>query len=417
MKSLDEVNQVLKNYIPKDGLSKKVYTLDRMRKLMITLGNPQEQYQIIHVAGTSGKTSTCYYATALLKAAGLKVGLTISPHINSINERVQINLEPLPEEIFAKKFEVFMDKIRSSKLEPTYFEIMIAFAYWYFAEAKVDCAVIETGMGGLLDGTNVVINPSKICVLSRIGLDHTQILGSTIKEIAHQKAGIIQPGNTVIYIDQASEATNVFRGSAREQSATIHRVAPDHNNAITSKLPDFQKDNWLLAYSTVKHLLTRVDLPMPDGDGLSKTTKTLIPGRMEIIEKNDKTIILDSAHNQQKTQSLNKAIMSKFGNQKFLVLLALTQKPHQEVVSIVKEIIPLASYIIITKPSDAQDFPKKPQDAKSIADICKNLGYENYEISESLSQAIDDIAKRTEKQILITGSIYLVSKARQALLS
>jgi len=197
-------------------------SLDYIRSLLDYLGNPQERLRIIHIAGTSGKTSTAYYAAALLTAAGKKAGLTVSPHVDLLNERVQINMTPLPEALFVREMNEFMACVEQGGFTPTYFELLYAFAFWEFARQQVEYAVIETGVGGLLDNTNVVTRSDKVCVLTDIGFDHTSLLGTTLPEIARQKAGIIQLHNAVFCWRQSAEVLAVFRAVTRQKQADLH---------------------------------------------------------------------------------------------------------------------------------------------------------------------------------------------------
>jgi dihydrofolate synthase/folylpolyglutamate synthase len=253
--TLAEAEKVLAQYIP---LSRKVtgkdITLARMGPLMNLLGNPQHKLTIIHIAGTSGKTSTTYYISALLIASGKKVGTTISPYIDTITERFQINLSPLEESEFALYLSTFLDIIDKAQLKPTYFELLIAFAYWYFVQVGVDYAVIETGLGGLQDSTNIADNPNKICVITDIGYDHMEILGHTIQEIAKQKAGIIHPHNVALMYHQSDAVIGEFQDWCGNVGAELHFhnqeeleerfIAP----TVLGGLPLFQRRNFLLAF-------------------------------------------------------------------------------------------------------------------------------------------------------------------------
>ena len=190
LRSFNDIDTVLKDFIPPMRSFRSVYTLDTMRALMLALGNPQNSYKTIHVAGTSGKTSTSYYIAALLGQTGKKIGLSVSPHVDNVNERVQIDLVPLDEHEYCQQFSTFLQIINKLRIKPTYFELLIAFAFWQFAQEKVDYAVIEVGLGGLLDGTNVIERSDKVCVIADIGLDHVAVLGNSLAGIAAQKAGI-----------------------------------------------------------------------------------------------------------------------------------------------------------------------------------------------------------------------------------
>ena len=178
--TLAEANLALRPFY---DYSRTAYTLDVMKALMEHLGNPQNQLRVLHVAGTSGKTSTAYYCAALLKEAGKKVGLSVSPHVDTVNERLQINGQPMPEAEFCKVLSEFLDVVAESGIKPSYFELLVAMTYWEFARQKVDYAVIEVGLGGLRDGTNVIERADKVCLITDIGLDHTEILGHTLTKI------------------------------------------------------------------------------------------------------------------------------------------------------------------------------------------------------------------------------------------
>ena len=199
--------------------------LERMRTLAEVLGNPQEKYQVIHIAGTSGKGSTAAMISTMLTSHGFKIGLQVSPHLLDIRERVQINNELLSKE----KFVTYLNEIaphvekvsRGDCGQVTYFEILVALAYYAFWKEEVVYAVMETGMGGLYDGTNIIQNPEKLAVITRIGHDHTSILGKTLPEITQQKAGIIHQGNMVITVDQPESMLNVIKKAVEKQHSLL----------------------------------------------------------------------------------------------------------------------------------------------------------------------------------------------------
>ncbi len=199
--------------------------LKRAKYLLQLIGNPQEKLRVIHVAGTSGKGSVCFYISRLLQASGFKVGLHISPHLVNVRERCQINNKLIDEKTFYQslnKIVPYVDQVTQSKYgKPTYFEILVALVFSIFSQQKVDYAVIETGLGGLLDGTNVVSRKDKLCVLTKIGFDHMAILGNTLTQIARQKAGIIQKNNPVISIDQQTSVKKVIEKKARTTSSQL----------------------------------------------------------------------------------------------------------------------------------------------------------------------------------------------------
>ena len=227
-----KIIEYLKTFIPKEKAQKFVgnWGLDRAKRLLHYLDNPQEKIKVIHIAGTSGKGSTAFLMANILKSQNQKVGLHISPYLLDLKEVFQINLEFVEEEILVQSFTIFRQAIlklqKNDKQNPTFYEILASFSYFLFWQQKVDFAVIEVGLGGLFDCTNTVSNPNKICGLNLIGFDHQKILGNSITEIATQKAGIIQTKNLVFAIQQKyPQATEIFIKTAQQKQAKIHFIS------------------------------------------------------------------------------------------------------------------------------------------------------------------------------------------------
>jgi len=413
--NFDEVHVALRPFMVQENM-KGSYKLNRIKALTKTLGNPQDKLKVVHVAGTSGKTSTSYYIVALLQATGAKVGLTVSPHIDEVNERVQINLDPLPEAEFCQKLSEFLQIVEKTKIKPTYFELLVAFAYWYFALTNVDYAVIEVGLGGLLDGTNIVNNKNKVCVITDISLDHTDILGNTLKKIATQKAGIITPGNQIFTYQQPAEAMAVINKTATEQHANlaiVNETSQDLN--WNENLPYFQKRNWWLAKNAVDFIIERDKLvPLKQGQ-LKQTQRIVIPARMETIKKNGKTVILDGAHNTQKMQALAKAIKEKYAGQPVAVLLAVKKGHDFAQRADLEPLVSLASHIITTAFKTDADLPFESVDPKVLANHCQKLGAKSVEVINDPKAAYKALIKRPEKILLITGSFYFMNHIRPLL--
>jgi dihydrofolate synthase/folylpolyglutamate synthase len=333
IKDFAEAEKALARFIPPAGSQRIKYDLDRMRALMECLGNPQNDIRIIHVAGTSGKTSTCYYLSALLQAAGQKVGLTISPYVESVNERLQIDLEPLPKDQFVAALNEFLPLVETTGLEITYFEVLIALAYWYFARTGVDYAVVEVGLGGLLDGTNVISREDKVCIITDIGLDHTEILGDTLGQIAAQKAGIITSHNQVFMYEQGDEVMDVVGAACSTNEAILNIVSTKQSSALPQGMPQFQKRNWTLAKAAVDHVCKRDILPEPPDGRLAETMRLQVPARMEKFTVDATEVILDGAHNPQKLSALLSSLGARYPGRKFVFLLALLQSPQQKLAS------------------------------------------------------------------------------------
>ncbi len=410
--NLKQANAVLAAFVPR-ARDTGAYTLGRMRQLMNCLDNPQNKLRVIHVAGTSGKTSTCYYISALLGAAGLKTGLTVSPHVTNVNERVQVNTKPLAESKFCSELTEFLKLVEKSGLQPSYFEVLVAFAYWEFYRQKVDYAVIEVGLGGLLDGTNVVERADKVCVITDIGLDHINVLGDTLEEIAFQKAGIIQPGNETFCNRQASKIIDVFRERARQQKARLHVISAGQAAEGLAFLPLFQQRNFNLA-RTVSDFVLRRDGHKPlSSTATLKAAQTIIPARMETFNIGKKTVILDGAHNAQKLAALKESIKARFPNQKIIALVSFVDGRGFRIESSLKELAQLTDTLIITSFQRAkQDLPYGPVQPELLAQQALGYGFKKIETIDDPLEAYHKLLACQEPILLITGSFYLVDDLR-----
>ncbi len=412
IKTFAEAEATLASYVP---LSKQItgknLTLARMKPLMEVVGDPQQRLKVIHVAGTSGKTSTSYYIAALLSAAGLAAGLTVSPHVDSVTERLQFNGKPITEAEFTNALDGFISLINKFRIEPTYFELLVGLAYWYFNHKQTDYVVAETGLGGLQDATNVAQRQDKVCVITDIGFDHMHILGHTIPEIAQQKAGIIHPGNQVFMYEQSHEVMEVFKAVCEEKGAVLNILQEAHLRATApvglGKLPAFQQRNWLLARAIFSYVQQRDGLGMPE---LEPTMHITIPGRMEKIRVGDKAIILDGAHNEQKIQAFVSSFSQQYPGSKVPVLLSLRQgKEFNSVLPLLK---PITSKLIITEFSAAQDLPANAINAEELARVAQKLG-----LREVIAQPDQELAYQlllTEPGALavVVGSFYLLGQLR-----
>jgi dihydrofolate synthase/folylpolyglutamate synthase len=388
------------------------YSLGTMRQLMGHLGNPQETLKVVHIAGTSGKTSTAYFVRGLLEATGAKTGLTVSPHITSINERLQINGVPMEASLYIAYANEFLDLVDQTPLTPTYFELLVAMAYWVFAKEKVDYAVIETGLGGLLDGTNVVSRTDKVCVITDIGLDHTEILGETLPEIAAQKAGIIQHGNHVFMRQQPEEILNVMERTAKAKQATLTIVAQGQTPTV---LPVLQRHNWALALAAVQYVQARDGLSTLTREQQEKVALRSPPGRWEVYRHNGKTIILDGAHNPQKIQALCDSLRVEHFTSA-AVLMNLVLAPEPKIVQSLEVMRALTTHLIIPEFSVGQDLAGRTSlPAATFAQFAKTAGIPEIEIEPDITRALHLLLARPEKTLLITGSLYLVSLVRNDL--
>jgi len=409
--SFTEVHVYLNGLMSETKSRRHAYTLERMLLLMEYLGNPQNSYKTIHVAGTSGKTSTSYYLSALLGAAGARVGLSVSPHIDEINERVQINNKLLSEKRFCSSFSKFVSVVEKSGIKPTYFEMVVAFAFWEFARQKVDYAVVEVGLGGLLDGTNVMSRADKICVITDIGYDHTSTLGKSLEAIAAQKAGIIKPHNPVFAYDQDEDVMAVVREVSSQQQADFHEVWPLKSGELPTNLPLFQRRNWYLAVKVFEHVAKRDDLPALTEEDMSYTTLVRIPARMEVIKYKDKTIILDGAHNPQKLTALAKSVKHAYPKQEVACLVSFIRTKQLKVNENLRAILPLCSHMIVTE-FVIKDTEKFSTNALKIVEKAEELGFEGWEMIADPAKAFSALLKRKEPVLLVTGSFFFLHDLR-----
>lgn len=287
--------------------------LDLMRGLAARLGHPQERLRFIHLAGTNGKGSTAAFCESCLRAGGARVGLYTSPHLVSIRERIQVDRVPISEDDFARGMEVI---IAVAEGEPTFFELMTALALWHFAREKVDWVVWETGLGGRLDATNIV--RPEVSVITNIGLDHTQYLGTTLGEIAREKAGIIKPGVPVVSGIAEGEAAGIIAGESRRLDAPLHLVREeiaaqnlglrdgrqmarfDGRDYVLGPIGGHQVANAACALAALRQLAAPLS-PDAIARGLEATSWA---GRFQIVAETPLTV-LDGAHN---TEAMAKLI-------------------------------------------------------------------------------------------------------------
>lgn len=416
MRNLSDIEAKLAEYVPLvREVTGKDITLDRMLPLMAAVGNPESKLRVIHVAGTSGKTSTTYYIAALLIAAGKKVGLTVSPHIDSVAERVQIDLEPLGEVEFSQALTEFLSIINEAQVKPTYFELLVAFAYWYFDKAGVDYAVIETGMGGLHDGTNVAERKDKVCVITDIGFDHMNVLGNTLQEIAAQKAGIIHLHNQTFMYRQSEEIVQVIKRQCLEKSALLEVFNDQETSEFRDEstyrlLPDFQKRNWGLAYEVFKYIKKRDSLNGLSANQLVDTMYTAVPGRMDTVAVSDKTIIMDGAHNGQKMEAFVKSFQTRYVNQKAAVVLGLKQDKHFG--EVLETLQPITSTLILTSFETSQDLPAVGIETSVLEVAARETGFTDIINEPDFRKAYKLLESCHDELAIITGSFYLIGQMR-----
>jgi dihydrofolate synthase/folylpolyglutamate synthase len=306
------------------------FGIDRMRRFAIELGSPERTRPVIHVAGTNGKGSVSAMLEAILRASGRRVGLYTSPHLVRLGERVQVDRQPLTESeiiTFVAELQPVADRVAAvdPTERPSFFEFMTAMAFLQFARRNCDAAVVEVGLGGRLDATNIV-DPA-ISVITSIGLDHTEMLGETIELIAAEKAGIIKPARPVVMGRVPQAAEQVIRARAQELGASLVSVREEFGEDLagypkTNLVGDYQRWNAATALLTAKTL---------GWSGLSQHALEALqhvdwPGRWQRLELANQTVILDASHNPEGVETLEKnlaALRAETGRAPVMVVGAL----------------------------------------------------------------------------------------------
>jgi len=461
--NLKQFEKFLKSRIPsREALFVGDLGLKRAKYLMRLLGNPQNKIRVIHVAGTSGKGSTVHLLSHLLQSQGFSVGMSISPHMFDIRERFQINNKLTDEKIVLKYFNQILPKIlQMEKCKfgmPTFFEINIALAYYIFAQEKLDYAVMETGLGGTLDATNTVSSKNKICIITKIGLDHTEILGNTLTKIADQKAGIIQKNNIVISTQQAASVRAAVSKKCQQKNARLYFVNKKNYSIISStpretifnfnyschpelvsgskkassapiEIPKrVRKDNTLSLKNIHLGLIgvhqaencsaalcclviasERDDFNINEKALRQSLENISIAGRCEIKKIARQTVIIDGAHNPQKMKSFAENLSAIFPQQKFSFILAF--KKGKDFQKMLNQIIPLADKILLTHFSTKNmDNHWSSIDNEEIATFLKSQKFKNFEIINNKHSDILQNVRMSKKPVVITGSLYLVGK-------
>jgi dihydrofolate synthase/folylpolyglutamate synthase len=405
--SITDIEKYLERYIPSkltrfpgdEGII-------RTKEFLRLLGSPQNKLKIIHVAGTSGKGSTSYMISSLLIAHGFKVGLHLSPHLLDIRERTEINNAFIDEKTYMRYFEEIIPALEQLKKSNfgtiTYFEVMVGFVYYVFCKEKVDYAVIEVGLGGKYDGTNVIDRKDKLSVVTRIGLDHTKVLGTTLSQIAYHKAMICADGGELITIPQVQTTMKMIKKVVNEKNGHLS-IAKIKNIEVGLK-GKYQKENASLAVAAVTHLAKR------DGfvfDAPSSTLKSLrFKGRFDVVENNKRKIILDGAHNPQKIKAFLRGVQKEFPHKKFTFVIAF--KHGKEYIKMLTYIIPLAQKIIITTIfSDNPDLGHLTTSAQEIQQVLQKYRFTATKTVKTKNE-LKKVINICDEDIICTGSLYLV---------
>jgi len=414
-------------------------TLDRVRELAARLGDPQNRFKTLHVAGTKGKGSTCAFAESILSAAGLKVGLYTSPHLQDVRERIRIGARMIPERDFARLLDAAMPALEQMRKppkgerRPTYFEILTHLAFAWFAEENVDVAVVEVGLGGRLDATNIVAPLA--CGITNISFDHQAILGDTIDLIAREKAGIIKPKIPVVVGPQSREALvaieevakslgapcelagrewefgrRLVENGSRRDFPGAYAILPGNvrREAELALRGAYQVDNWALAVRLADLYFMSRGERVPDSAVRAGSKNVSWPGRLEEIAPR---VFLDGAHNDHSLNAVIGELRALFGAAPLTVIFACAKdKNSQAMLKVLAESD--VAQVIFT-----QSESTRARDPNELAAEWRAATSRNAVIIPACGPALVEARRnaKAEGVVLATGSLYLVGAIKDVI--
>ncbi|GLY77689.1 bifunctional folylpolyglutamate synthase/dihydrofolate synthase [Actinoallomurus iriomotensis] len=419
-------------------------SLDRIRDLVDILGSPQRAYPVIHVTGTNGKSSTARMIDALLRERGLRVGLYTSPELHTMRERISVDGEPVTEERFAELYDDVLPYAEmvdaKHDVKVSFFEMLTAMAFAAFADAPVDVAVVEVGMGGAWDATNVA--DGSVAVVTPIGLDHTEYLGDTIEAIAGEKAGIIKPEAVAVLAQQPVEAAEVLLRRATEVGATVAREGIEfgvlqrelavggqrvrlqgllgtYDEVFLPLFGDYQASNAACALAAVEAFARGRATAEPGGE--DRLDADLVraafagapaPGRLEVV-RTGPTVLVDATHNPAGMAATVAAITEEFGFTRLIGILAVMA--DKDVMGVLEELEPIIDELIVSRNSSPRSMP-----AHELAVVARDVfGEDRVHLVARLDDAIDQAIGLADQSgefagagVLITGSVATAGDAR-----
>ncbi len=437
--SYAEVEQALLSRWPESRLEP---SLDRIEALTDLLGDPQHAYPVIHLTGTNGKTSTSRMIDTLLRAAGLRTGRFTSPHVESMTERISVDGDPLPEDDFVRSYreiEPYLHLVeRDSEHPVSFFESVVGMAFSAFTDAPVDVAVVEVGMGGSWDATNVA--DGAVAVITPISVDHARYLGERPADIAVEKAGIIKPGAIVVSAVQEPEVAQVIADRAAEVGATVlwegidfgveHQVPAvgglmarlrglrgEYDEVFLPVYGEHQAHNAVLALAAVEAFVG--EDPLQAALVREAFGQVTSPGRLEVIRRSP-TIVLDAAHNPHGAAAVAEALQESFTFSPLIgVVGVMADKDYEGLLAAFE---PVFAQIVCTRPSTARALA-----AEELGEVAEGIyGVDRVHVVPRLEDAIDRAATLAEHGgtygeaigsggVLVTGSVVTVGDARRML--
>lgn len=407
------------------------FDLDRMRALLKKLGNPQDSFRSVHVAGTKGKGSTCAMISSMLRASGYKTAFYSSPHLVDVRERMCINGDTISQADFVRLVRLIEPVVKRMKPTPTYFDVLTAIAFKWFAEQKVEIAVVETGLGGRLDSTNVL--KPEVTAITSISKDHMAQLGPTLGKIAEEKAGIFKAGVPAISVQQNPEVEAVLRRVAEKVGAPYDvtgvsiefsyrfessRMLGPHNRVCLTTpnskfehlavplLGEHQAINCGLALAVIDRLKSR-GFPISDARAMEGLAKTTLAGRMEMLSQTPR-VVVDGAHNAASVDAMMRAIGQHIPYDSMVVIFGCCG--DKDVSGMLERITSGADKVIFTKVDSIRSA-----DPNELAQRYTELYGKMAQVAPTLGHALGIAYRAVTKEdlICVTGSFYLVGEAKK----
>ncbi len=411
---IEKVTQELYDY----GMYAEKIGLENIRKICQDLGNPQDKLKTIHIAGTNGKGSTSTTVETILLEAGYKVGKYTSPHILKLNERIALNGKDISDEDIIKYYYIVKEVVKKHNIRPSYFEVMTAMMYKYFVDNGVEYLVLETGLGGRLDSTN--LSNAIISVITNVSKDHCEFLGDTIEEIAKEKLGIVKPGSTLIIGRKIDALVNnaemnnpkkivyvedIYRDAKYKLNFENFSTEVDINGNIFefSLFGEYQYSNFLTAYAVLK------ELGISDEIIKSGCKKVKWQCRFEVL-KREKIVILDGAHNIDGVEKLKITLSKAFKPEEVTIITSILKDKDRE--NMAKLLEESSHDIILTSLSENQRGTTGEELLKFF-----NGKQGSVSVEEDITKAYAKAISGKSKVILICGSFYLLSKFKEVILN
>jgi dihydrofolate synthase/folylpolyglutamate synthase len=413
-------------------------SLDRVNRLLDRLGRPDRAYRSIHIAGTKGKGSTAAMIESCLRAAGYRTGLYTSPHLHTFRERMRVDNEYVSRAMFAQLVDELEPHVTAVE-GVTWFEVVTALAFMFFARSQIDVAVLEVGLGGRFDATNVVT--PLVSVITALSMDHMNLLGNTIEQIAFEKAGIIKPRVPVVSAPQVPAALDVLRRVARMRGARLIVAGPpplppapfrgspdsqgreqDSSPLLTTSFPLSGESHREAAHGSGVRLLgahqlinarvAMTALQVVNERGLAINEEAIRqglatvkwPGRLEVLS-HDPLLVVDGAHNGDSAQKLAAALREVFHIDRWTLILGISA--DKDIASILDGLLPIAGQVIVTRASNSR--------AANVETIGAQIADRGYELAQAASvvEALN-MALGQPSPIIVTGSLFTVADAREA---